>query len=66
MEYFLVNGKVYKTLYMGDETSFEDIRLVKANSLSEAERKYENFWEAKTSEYSVYYRAYGVAQQTIV
>ena len=66
MESFLVKGKVYKTLYMGDETSFEDIRLVKADSLGEAERKYQNYWEEQTSEYSVYYHAYGEAQETIV
>ena len=65
MEYFLVKGIVRKTPYMGDTTSFEDTRLVKADSPDQAERKFQNYWEAKTSEYSVYYTAYGEALETI-
>jgi len=65
MEYFLVRGTVYKTPYIGEETSFEDIRLVKADSLEEAEQKYEDYWRSKTDEYSVYYYASGNAIETI-
>jgi hypothetical protein len=66
MEYFLVKGIVYKTFYMGEETRFDDIRLVKANSIEEAEQKYEDYWRNKTDEYSVYYHASGYATETIV
>jgi hypothetical protein len=65
MEYFLVKGTVRKILYMGTDTSFQDIRLVKADSPDQAERKFQNYWEDKTSEYSVYYHACGEAQETI-
>lgn len=66
MEYFLVRGTVYMTPYMGDQTSFEDIKLVKANSVEEAEQKYEDYWRNKTDEYSVYYHASGSAEETLI
>ena len=66
MEYYLVKGTVYKTPYMGDEERHEDIRLVKANSAEEAEQKYADYWEKKTSEYSIYYYATGFAEETIL
>ncbi len=60
MEYFLVKGTVFVTQYMGKTTNFEDIRLVKAHHWSEAQEKFEKYWENQTSEYSVYYRADGI------
>jgi hypothetical protein len=66
MDYFLVRGTVYKTEYMGDETRFDDVRLVKAYHKIEAEEKYEEYWRLKTSEYSVYYHATGHAFETVV
>jgi len=65
MELFLVKGTVYKTTYMGDVWQFDDLRLVRAESAGEAERKWEAWWEAKTDEYSVYYRASGEAIDTV-
>lgn len=66
MEYFLVRGTVYKTPYMGDEEIFDDIRLVKAETTEEAQQKYEDYWLAQTSEYSVYYYATGYVEETII
>lgn len=65
MNIFLVQGRVDRTEYMGDSRSFDDIRLVKAENEAEAQSKYEEFWRSKTSEYSVYYHAYGDVQQTV-
>jgi len=66
MEYFLVIGTVYRTYYMDEQTKFDDMRLVKAISVSEAERKYHEYWSGQTNEYSVYYSATGHAFPTIV
>ena len=57
MNFYLVKGTVYRTEYMNDEESFEDMRLVRAKDALEAHEKYENYWRDKTIEYSVYYRA---------
>ena len=65
MKTFLVKGIVYLTPYMGKERSFEDIRLVVAESATDAEEKFERWWENKTNEYSVYYHAHGEALETI-
>lgn len=62
---YLVKGQVEETQYMGKMKSFTDIRLVKAENESEALTKYENYWHNKTSEYSVYYSAYGEVQETV-
>jgi hypothetical protein len=56
MEIWLVKGTVCKTEYMGDEHRFDDVRLVKAWTSNQAREKFEQFWESKTDEYSVYYR----------
>ena len=66
MEYFLVKLTLRKTPYMGVTSSYEDIRLVKADSPHEAERKCQEYWEAKSSEYSTYYEAYSEALETII
>jgi hypothetical protein len=65
MTYFLVKGRVSKTYYMGEETSFDDTRLVIADTPKEAEAKFEKYWSDQTSEYSVYYHAFGHALETI-
>ncbi len=51
---------------MGKETRFEDIRLVMAYSASEAEQKYADYWQNKTDPYSMYYSAFGEAQETLI
>ena len=65
MSPFLVKGTVYRTHYMDDTTSFEDIRLVMADDMAEALQKFHDFWACKTDEYSVYYRADGTVMETI-
>ena len=65
MNIYLVKGRVEKTEYEGEKTSFEDIRLVKANSVEEAEQKYEAYWDARSVEYGHYYSAYGTAMETV-
>ena len=65
MNFYLVRGRVEKTEYEGEKTEFEDIRLVKANSIEEAEQKYEAYWEAQTVLYGHYYIAYGTAMETV-
>lgn len=62
---FLVKGTVRYTPYMGDTKVFEDLRLVKAASAGEAERKYEAWWEAKSSDYSHSYHASGEVLETV-
>ena len=47
MSPFLVKGTVYRTHYMDDTTSFEDIRLVMANDTAEALQKFMIFGLAK-------------------
>jgi hypothetical protein len=66
MEYYLVNGTVSKTPYMGKEERFQDTKLVKATSAEEAKQKFEDYWEGQTNEYSVYYYAYVYAEETIL
>ena len=65
MNIYLVKGRVKKTEYEGEAEWFEDIRLVKANSIEEAEQKYEAYWEAQTVLYGHYYSAYGTAMETV-
>lgn len=65
MNIYLVKGRVEKTEYEGEKEFFEEIRLVKANSMEEAEQKYEAYWEAQTVLYGHYYSAYGTAMETV-
>ena len=65
MNIYLVNGHVNRTEYGGEDQSFDEIRLVKANNPREAELKYEAYWEAQTDLYSVYYHARGNVLETI-
>jgi hypothetical protein len=66
-QYFLVTGTVEKTPYMNDSQKYDDMRLVKAYSMIEAEQKYMMYWENQSEKYGTVYRAYGVdATETIV
>lgn len=66
MELFLVKGWIDCTAYGNDRTeSFEDIRLVRALNSIEAKDKFENYWNSKTVEYSVYYRVSCEVMETI-
>ena len=66
MEYYLVKGTVYVSHYMENDTYFEDMRLVKADSADQAVRKYEKYWSNKSSPYATVYHAAGQAEETIV
>ena len=65
MDVFLVKGSIRYTPYMGDTEIFDDIRLVKANTATEAEEKYQSWWEAKSSEYSHSYWASSEVLETV-
>jgi hypothetical protein len=62
---YIVKGSVSVTPYMGDTYTVEDIRIVMANDTAEAYTKYQDYWNDKTDEYSVYYRANGQVMETI-
>jgi len=55
-ELYLVKGTIHRTYYQGKSDSFDDQRLVRAESVEAAEEKYTAWWSAQTDEYSVYYR----------
>jgi hypothetical protein len=42
---------------MDDTYEVEDIRIVMANDAAEAYTKYQDYWQRKTEEYSIYYHA---------
>jgi hypothetical protein len=64
---WLVEGTVSETPYMCDARKFQHRTLVEADSAENAERKYKDWWYAKTDEYSVYYHVVGcTASQTII
>ncbi len=48
---FLAQGSIRETLYMAQSTAFEDMRLVEADNVDEAERKYTTYWESKSEEH---------------
>jgi hypothetical protein len=50
---------------MGDTRTFEDLRLVVADTAEHAKDKYEDWWEAKSSDYSDSYYATGEVMETI-
>jgi hypothetical protein len=57
MEKFLIKGEIRISEYMNDEVNLkDDMRFVVATDEKEARAKYEAWWEAKTSEYEIYYR----------
>jgi hypothetical protein len=52
MNMFLVKGRVERSEYMSSSREFDDIRLVKADSMEEAKLKYVLYWSDKSSSYS--------------
>lgn len=57
MNYYLVKAKIKKYVYMGEESYFDDIRLVKADDAISASNKYENYWTiTQSSLYSISYQ----------
>jgi hypothetical protein len=63
---YIVKGTVTVTPYMGDTYEIEDIRIVMANDTAEAYTKYQDYWQSKTEEYSIYYYANIEVMETIV
>ena len=63
---YIVKGTVSVTPYMGDTYEVEDIRIVMANDTAEAYTKYQDYWQRKTEEYSIYYHADCEVMETIV
>ena len=53
---YLVTGYVRSREYMNENSKTETItRLVDADSVAEAEVKFDNFYRAKSDEYGIYY-----------
>jgi hypothetical protein len=63
---FIVKGTVRVTPYMGDTYNVDDIRIVMAVDADEARAKYQDHWDQKTEEYSIYYHADGEVMETIL
>lgn len=62
LELFLVSGDVEVSHYMSDRTppAERETRLVRAENTEGARQAFIDHFEAKTSQYSVYYRVYNV------
>lgn len=60
MKPYLVSGKIRQTQYMGHEFTFDDMRIVMANSKIEAIDKFEIFWDAKSESYGDCYYAHSI------
>jgi hypothetical protein len=63
---YIVKGTVTVTPYMGDTYNVDDIRIVMANDTAEAYTKYQDYWQRKTEEYSIYYYANIEVTETIL
>jgi hypothetical protein len=63
---YIVKGTVTVTPYMDDTYKIEDIRIVVAGDTAEAYTKYQDYWQRKTEEYSIYYHADCEVMETIV
>jgi hypothetical protein len=65
---YLVTGYVRSKEYMKENSMTESItRLVDADSVAEAEVKFDNFYRAKSDEYAIYYSTEQVtATETII
>jgi hypothetical protein len=62
---YIVKGTVSVTPYMSDTYKMEDIRIVMARNTAQAYDKYQDYWQNKTEEYSIYYHADGIVTETI-
>lgn len=60
MSLFLVTGEIEESHYMDSSRKRKVIRLVDAESEDDAERKFINYYEAKSREYDVHYTAHNV------
>ena len=63
---YIVKGTVTVTPYMDDTYKIEDIRIVVAGDTAEAYTKYQDYWQRKTEEYSIYYHAECEVMETIL
>lgn len=64
---FSVTGAVNITPYMEDGKTVEKTHIVYAIDEDDAERKFTEFYNNKTSEYSIYYNVYSVkVNETII
>jgi hypothetical protein len=54
--FWLVEGTISETPYMGDTTTRQHRCLVQADDWAGAERKYIEWWEAKSADYSIHYQ----------
>ena len=63
---YIVKGTVSVTPYMDENYEIEDIRIVMADDTAEAYTKYQDYWQRKTEEYSIYYYANIEVMETIV
>lgn len=52
---FLVKGTVNRTPYMSDTETFEDMRIVYADSSKEAEEIWVSHWDVYSEEFGVSY-----------
>jgi hypothetical protein len=51
---------------MGDTYDVEDIRIVMAKDTVEAYTKYQDYWQSKSEEYSIYYGVDCAVMETIL
>lgn len=64
---YIVKCSISVSPYMNDPYEIDDIRIVMAADEQEAREKYEKYWSDQTSEYSIYYNAFGcTVMETIV
>lgn len=52
---YLVKGTIAVTPYMCDRVTYEETRLVEAETSDQARLKFDTYWESKTDAYSIYY-----------
>ena len=68
MALFLVKGTVQVARYGNDEVerNIVELRIVDAEDEIEAKIKFENHFEGKTVEYSIYYQCYDVEATSVI
>lgn len=55
MHLWLVKARIERSDYMASTNEFDDLRLVRAESAQQAERKYGHYWEMKSFSYGTSY-----------